>query len=58
MTSNIFLLERLLTDLVRQSQQNAVLLRQALAELQELKKQVQNQRKFPFTVKTCGFEVW
>lgn len=48
--------ERLLTDLVRQSQQNSVLLRQALAELQELKQQVQNQRKFPFTVKTCGFE--
>ena len=42
---------------MRQSQQNSVLLRQALAELQELKQQVQNQRKFPFTVKTCGFEV-
>lgn len=48
--------ERLLTDLVRQSQENSVLLRQALAELHELKQQVQNQRKFPFTVKTCGFE--
>ncbi|KAJ7373666.1 hypothetical protein OS493_011275 [Desmophyllum pertusum] len=48
--------ERLLTDLVRQTQENAVLLRQALAELHELKQQVQNQRKYPFTVKTCGFE--
>ncbi|KAL9955941.1 hypothetical protein ACROYT_G037346 [Oculina patagonica] len=48
--------ERLLTDLVRQTQENTILLRQALNELHELKQQVQNQRKFPFTVKTCGFE--
>ena len=42
---------------MRQTQENAVLLRQALAELHELKQQVQSQRKIPFTVKTCGFEV-
>lgn len=48
--------DRLLNDLVRQTQENAVLLRQALAELHELKQQVQSQRKIPFTVKTCGFE--
>lgn len=51
------LLERLLSDLVRQTQENAILLRQALDELHELKQQVQSQRKIPFTVKTCGFEV-
>lgn len=51
-------LEKLLNELVRQTQENAVLLRQALTELHELKQQVQCQRKIPFTVKTCGFEVW
>lgn len=50
-------LEKLLNELVRQTQENAVLLRQALTELHELKQQVQCQRKIPFTVKTCGFEV-
>ncbi|XP_058965883.1 uncharacterized protein [Pocillopora verrucosa] len=48
--------ERLLTDLLKQTQENSGLLQQALAELHELKQQVQNQKKFPFTVKTCGFE--
>lgn len=48
--------EKLLNELVRQTQENAVLLRQALTELHELKQQVQCQRKIPFTVKTCGFE--
>ena len=42
---------------MKQSQENAILLRQALAELHELKQQVQSQKKIPFTVKTCGFEV-
>ena len=50
-------MERLLTDLLKQTQENSGLLQQALAELHELKQQVQNQKKFPFTVKTCGFEV-
>jgi len=48
--------EKLLNDLMKQSQENAILLRQALAELHELKQQVQSQKKIPFTVKTCGFE--
>ena len=50
-------MERLLTDLLKQTQENSGLLQQALVELHELKQQVQNQKKFPFTVKTCGFEV-
>ena len=49
--------EKLLNALIRQTEENSVLLRQALAELKELKMQVQSQRKIPFTVKTCGFEV-
>ncbi|XP_029199801.2 uncharacterized protein LOC114964616 isoform X2 [Acropora millepora] len=48
--------EKLLNALIRQTEENSVLLRQALAELKELKMQVQSQRKIPFTVKTCGFE--
>lgn len=52
-----FCLEKLLSELVKQTQENTVLLQQALAELQELKQQVQSQKKIPFTVKTCGFEV-
>lgn len=48
--------EKLLGELVKQTQENTVLLQQALAELQELKQQVQSQKKIPFTVKTCGFE--
>ncbi|XP_068671881.1 uncharacterized protein [Montipora capricornis] len=48
--------EKLLNALMKQTQENSVLLRQALAELKELKQQVQTQRKIPFTVKTCGFE--
>lgn len=47
--------DRLLDTLVKQTHENTILLRETLAELQELKEQMQ--RKFPFTVKTCGFEV-